>query len=76
MNCRNDEELNLFLKNVTIPEAGVIPHILPTLLTKAQQEKYWEMSSNNPAPKTTKGKKKEKKASSEPALSDISTFLN
>jgi len=30
----NDEELNKLLKNVTIPQGGVMPHILPELLKK------------------------------------------
>lgn len=31
---RNDEELNKLFKNVTIPEAGVLPNIHSVLLSK------------------------------------------
>merc|ERR1712136_397356 len=34
----NDEELHKLLKNVTIPQGGVMPHILPELLKKKRQQ--------------------------------------
>lgn len=34
----NDEELNKLLKNVTIPQGGVMPHILPELLKKKESK--------------------------------------